>query len=234
MPAVKSSRAPAAARPLSKQVLDPPSLARDAFHELANRLAMVRLTAHVEGRERRGPEGAPLHGIEAMAAQCGVLLAATRALVGRRSSPRLRVSPATMLDGLADILADRPPDRVSVRVPRTRGVPDVRVDADLLHHLLLCLAFGALEASRPRGKVELFARKVGREVVLVLEDDAEPIDFEVGEGEAPRAGRALGLRLAAVLLARSGGRVSVVRRKRGNRIQVHLRAAAGRSVRRRA
>jgi C4-dicarboxylate-specific signal transduction histidine kinase len=204
------------------------------FHELANRLAMVRLTAHVEGRERRGPAGAPLREIEAVAAQCGVLLASTRALVGRRASPRSRVSPATILDGLASVLGDRPPDRVSVRVRRPRGVPDVRVDAELLHHLLLFIAFGALEAVRPRGKVELFARKVGREVVLILEDDAEPIDLELGEGEAPRAGRALGLRLASVLLARSGGRVSVAPRKRGNRVEVRLRAAAGRSVRQRA
>jgi C4-dicarboxylate-specific signal transduction histidine kinase len=195
---------------------------------------MVRLIAHVEGRELRGPAGAPLRGIEEIVAQCGVLLAATRALVGRRGAPRLRVSPATMLDGLAAILADRSPDRVSVRVPRPRGVPDVRVDAELLHHLLLLLSFGALEAARPRGKVELSARKAGREVILILEDDAEPIDFEVGGGEAPRVGRALGLRLASVLLARSGGRVSVVPRKRGNRIEVRLRAAAGRSVRRRA
>jgi K+-sensing histidine kinase KdpD len=195
---------------------------------------MVRLTAHVEGRETRGRAGAPLREIEEIAAQCGVLLAATRALVGRRASPRLRVSPAALLDGLAGVLADRPPDRVSVRVRRPRGVPDVRVDADLLHHLLLFLALGALEAARPKGKVELFARKAGREVILILEDDAEPIELEGGEGEAPRVGRALGLRLASVLLARSGGRVSVAPRKRGNRIEVRLRAAAGRSVRRRA
>jgi C4-dicarboxylate-specific signal transduction histidine kinase len=227
-------RSRTAARPLPKQVLDPPSLARDAFHELANRLAMMRLTAHVEGRAQRGSAGAPLREIEEVAAHCGVLLTATRALVGRRASPRLRVSPTTLLDGLAGVLSDRSPDRVSVRVRRPRGVPDVRVDAELLHQLLLSLALGALEASRPRGKVELFARKVGREVILVLEDDAEPIDLELGEGEAPRAGRALGLRLASVLLARSGGRLSVAPRKRGNRIEVRLRAAAGRSVRQRA
>jgi C4-dicarboxylate-specific signal transduction histidine kinase len=215
-------------------VLDSPSLARDAFHELANRLAMVRLTAHIEGRGNRGPAGTPLREIEELAAQSGALLAATRALVGRRPPSRIRVSPVSILDGVADVLADRPPDRVSIRAPRPRGLPDVRVDAELLHHLLLSLALGALEAVGPRGKLELKARKSGRNVVLILEDDAEPIDLEAPEGEAPRGGRALGLRLAAVLLARSGGRVMVAPRQRGNRIEIHLRAAAGVSVRRRA
>ncbi len=132
------------------------------------------------------------------------------------------------------VLADRPRDRVRVRVPRPRGLPDVRVDAELLHHVLLALCLGALEAVRPRGEVRLSARKSGASVALVLEDDAEPIDFEAAEGEAPRSGRALLLRLAVVLLARSGGRVAVARRRRGNRIELQLRAAAGRSVRPRA
>lgn len=219
---------------LRRQVLDPPSLIRDAFHELGNRLAMVRLTAHIESRGQPSPGGAPLREIEDLAAQCGALLALTRALVGRRPSTRLRVSPAAILDGLEGVLADRPRDHVNVRVTRPRGLPDVRVDAELLHHILLYLALGALEAVRPRGQIRLFARRPGRSVVLVLEDDAEPIDYAMSEGEAPRSGRALGLRLAAVLLGRSGGRVAVARRRQGNRIELHLRPAAGRPLRRRA
>lgn len=221
-----------AARSLPRRVLDPPSLPRDTFHELANRLSMLRLTAHVEGRERSGRAAAPLREIEELAAQCGALLAATRSLVGFRPGSRQRVAPVTILDGLAGALADRCSDRVSLRVVRSRGLPDVRVDAELLHHLLIALAYGALEAVRPRGRVRLSARKAGGRVALVLEDDAEPIDLAIADGAPPRAGRALGLRLATALLARSGARVALAPLRRGNRIELLLPAAAGRSVRR--
>ncbi|MEN8180941.1 MAG: hypothetical protein ABFS46_00240 [Myxococcota bacterium] len=230
---MSARRTAGSARLLPRRFLEPASLPRDAFHELANRLAVARLTAYVEGREQPGPAGASLREVEGLTAQCGVLLAALRALVGRRERARVRVSPATLLDGLGGVLADRPRDRIELKVRRPRGLPDVLVDAELLHHLLLAIAYGALEAVGPRGSVHLFARREGRSVALVIEDDGKPLDLDEVE-DTPRSGRGLLLRLAAVLLAEDGARVALARRRVGTRIEVRLRAAAGRPIRRRA
>jgi hypothetical protein len=190
---------------------------------------MLRLRAAAP-RARGESEAGLRRDVELLSAQAGALVGALRALVGSRVRTPVQVPPARLLEGVVQALQETPHGRVRVGAVRARGLPDLEADAELLHHLLLGLGLGAIEAAAPRGRLELSARREGRRVALRLADDAPPIELSAADGP-PRRGRAFGLRLAAVLLAREGGSLAVASTRRGNRIELRLPAARARRAR---
>jgi len=188
-------------------------------HEVGNLLAAARLAAHLAGREPVAPDTAPVQ-IEDLAAEAGALLAQIRPLLARRPA-RTRVAPEQLLKALERALADRAHGDVRLEVKIPRSLPDVDVDPDAFYHGLLTLALGALEATRPQGRVRVFAQRADGGVGFVVEDDGPPSDPE----GSPSRGRGLALELVRRVARRCGGRATRRPRRRGTRIEVWLAAA---------
>jgi C4-dicarboxylate-specific signal transduction histidine kinase len=230
----------AAERSIGPGVLAASALPGDLFHELGNLLATLRLAAHVvapTGRSR-APDALQAE-IEPLAALAGAQLAQLRLLQGLRHVQRSRVATRVVLEALARAIGERPRAGVELSVTRPRSLPDVRVDPELVHVVLVSLTLQAVEASAPRSvgrarrrsgsaeagtsaKVRVSARRAGREVVLVLQDSGPPLGFDPRDAASLRSGRALGLRSAHAVLRRSGGRLRFAPTPRGNRVHVHL------------
>ena len=98
----------------------------------------------------------------------------------------------------------------------------MRVEAELVHHLLIVLVHQAMEAAGPRGRVRVRASEGTGRVVLHLDDDGPPLELAEEDGTPLRRGRPLGVRLGAELLRRTGGSLGVVRRLRGNSVELRL------------
>jgi signal transduction histidine kinase len=192
-------------------------------HEVGNLLAAIRLSAYLlpaaEARERaRGARQ-----IEQLAAQAGELLAQVRPLLAD-SRAGAAVAPAEVLEGVRRALADAPGnERLEVKAA-PRGLPDVRVDPDALHHALLTLARGALEAASDGGRVVLRAGRSGRRIAFEIADTGRP--FEPPPARALPRGRALAVRLADAALRPEGGAAELRAGRGGTRVRVLAAAAA--------
>lgn len=207
----------------------PASLLRPLCHEIGNLLAAIRLSGHLlrdgGGEEERLRTAAE---VEQLAAQAGGLLAQIRPLFEGVEASRIRVTTESLLGSAARAVEGEVPDGVRLKIGRGRGLPDVRVDSEALHHLLVTLLMGALEAAPAGGRVRLGAASAGdgRRVVLTLQDDGPPLDLRARRAETDR-GRELAVRLAAALLKAGRGRVRIVSGvRRGNRVELWLPTAA--------
>jgi signal transduction histidine kinase len=200
------------------------SLLRPLVHEVGNLLAAIRLSAHLlDGDEEQQTRTA--REVESLAAQAGALLAQIRPLMeGVVAESRVRVTTESLLASVARAVEGEASDAVRLRIARGRGLPDVRIDPEALHHLLVTLVLGAIREQPGGGRVRVDAEARGRRVVLVLADEAPALDLRDARPEAAR-GRELALRLGSALLKACGGRIRVGRGRRGgNRIEVWLPA----------
>lgn len=206
--------------------VDPARLVRPLCHEVGNLLAGIRLSAHLLREGLDGEEGGrTARGVELLAAQAGGLLAQIRPLVASDPESRVRVTTASLLASVRRAVEGELPEDVRLRVGAGRGLPDVRVDTEALHHLLVTLLLGAAEA-RPAGRLRLEAAAQGRRVVLSVSDDGPPVVLREAAPESAR-GRALAVRVAAAVVKASGGSVRLAcGARRGNRVELHLPAAA--------
>lgn len=219
---------------------EPTELVRPLCHEVGNLLAAIRLSGHL----LRGPEGAAqrersARELESLAAQAGALLAQMRPLFEPGSESRVRVTTGSLLASAGRAVEEEVPEGVTFRVATRRNLPDVRVDTEALHHLLVTLLLGAFETAGRGDRVRIDAEPSGRRVVVRIRDDGPPLHHEPARPEMLR-GRELGVRLAAAVVKASGGRVRTASGvRRGNRIELWLpavaaaaRRASGRSTRR--
>lgn len=192
-------------------------LLRALGHEVGNLLAAIRLSAHLLGVGEAGSE-APAD-IEELAARAGVLLALIRPLLQARESERACLDADELLAGLGRALEDhrKQSERLQIAPPGT-DLPAVSADPDALHHAFVALAVGALEASRSGGAVRVAARRQGDDLVLSVEDEAEPA---FGAGDA-LLGRSLELRLVEAAVSRDGGRLVVTTGIEGTRAEIVL------------
>lgn len=195
-------------------------------HEVGNLLAAVRLCAQLVAGEGDEAERLALAGdLDALAGQAGALLAQLRPLQTGRVGPRSRLSPAEVLAGVASAFADRRPGKVRLQFGRGAGLPELRADPESLHHALVALVWSALAACRPRGRVRVSARAEGSRSLLVVEDDGPPPDEAALADRVAIRGRELGIRVADAVLRLQAGRVQLVPRSRGCRVELRLAVA---------
>jgi signal transduction histidine kinase len=213
-------------RILTAQPGDPVSLALALCHEIGNLLAASRLSAYLVARETEPSEiRAGAHDIETAAAQAGAILAHVRPLLAGADSARLHVEPGQVLEAVR-----RSVDQHAAGVPELvteegADLPDVRVDPDGLHHLLVSLVLAAWDASPEGASVRLEAGAQGGVVVLAVEDQGRPYRHEETDPRVGPRGRALVLEVAATLVQRWQGEVRVLPKPGGTRVELRLPAA---------
>jgi signal transduction histidine kinase len=172
-------------------------------HEVGNLLAAARLSAHLLpriGEEDKGMAEA----LEDLAAQAGWLLSHVRPLLTDDSESRIRVSPSSVLGAVARALRDGSGAASGPEVQVPEGLPDVRVDPDALHHVLLTLVRSGREAMEGGKETVVSARhSKGGSVVFTVFDGAARA--RGGPSAAPPRGRALALEIARALAVRDRG-----------------------------
>ncbi len=202
----------------------PSDLVRPLCHEIGNLMAGIRLTAHVLGGERDVPDRMALaRDQQRMVAHAGALLALVRPLVSPDSVERRPVGTADLLAAVSRGLGDVVPVDQRLSVPKGRGLPDVRADADIAHHGLVALLLASVEAAGAEGHVRLRAVREDRKLLLTLTDPGAPAE-PAARGETPH-GRALQIAAVDAAMRAAGGRVRAVDAPRGSRIEIVLPVA---------
>lgn len=202
---------------------DPVKLALALCHEVGNLLAAARLSAHLVGRESRNEQvAASAEDIETLATQAGAVLAHLRPLLSDDPAARVHVDPAEVLRAVGASLAHATRRRPSIEVVVRHDLPDVHLDSDALHQLLVTLALSAWNAAPEGGVVRVSASQDDGWVVFALEDDGEAWRPEKTDPRVGPRGRALALEVASTLLAHWGGEVHVIPRRAGTRVELRL------------
>jgi signal transduction histidine kinase len=205
---------------------DPVRLTLALCHEVGNFLAAARLSAHLIGREsdpariRAGAED-----IDTVTTQAGAIVAHLRPLLADAPASRLHVDPREILAALERAVTQPAPRGPVLDLRSQDDLPDVRVDADALHHLLVTLVLGAWEASPPDGRVRVEAEVDEGELVFAVTDTGRPYDAETPDERVGPRGRGLLLDVAATLVGRWGGGVYVETGQAGTRVELRLPVA---------
>ena len=190
-------------------------------HDVGNLLAAVRLQAHLLGDEA-GPRALAQASVDVddLSARAGALLAQIRPLLADGEDRRVEVPPAAVLAAVEATLLDEGLRGLTLEVQTESSMPHVSLDADALKSMLVCQVYGALETTKAPGKIVLSCGRDGDELVFGVEDDAADDDLDTWRTSA-RRGRPLACAVAAHILGRGGGRVSL--QSRGTRRTLELR-----------
>ncbi len=204
-------------------------------HEVGNLLAAARLSAHLLNREVGGGEDDRSGGLEDISAQAGCLLAHVRPLLLNAAASRIRVAPANLLEAFRRALHDEPRDRARIEVVLPADLPDVRVDPDALHHVLLTLARTARDSDRvpphPARRIVVSSRRVGSRVAFVIAGGARLAPGSSRGAGLTLRGTELAVEIARALVERDGGTVVLRADPAGSEVRLLFPAVAG-SVRR--
>ncbi|MBW2241738.1 MAG: HAMP domain-containing histidine kinase [Deltaproteobacteria bacterium] len=193
---------------------------RPVCHELGNLLAGIQLSGHFLGDPLADRDRHQIaHEVQLLSAQAGAWVSLIRPL--RMQKLLLgRVAPSELLAALrrrVDELLFRPEQLKALKGHR---LSDVRVDVDAVHQLLTLLVGSALANGGAEIRMKLEAREQARHLVLIFSDSGPPL-APLGPTPAPR-GRELALQVGNVVLRAAGGRLEVLPRKRGNRVELYL------------
>ena len=176
-------------------------------HEVGNLLAAARLHSHLLDDDSAAQ-------ISRLAGRAGSLVALVRPLLMPAPERRAPLAPSAVLAGLRRGLDDSDALQVRIELESAAELPDVAIDGETLHHLLLAQVFAALEERGVAPPLHVVAEVLGDDVAFVIAD--EPL-ADTGS-EAPQLrGPALGRALAEVILEARGGRVEIQRRPDGAR-----------------
>jgi signal transduction histidine kinase len=215
------------------------NLAFAMCHEISNLVAAVRLQAHLldEELDARGLAVSSLV-IDDLSARSAALLALIRPVLSEVVEPStssefdsnfksgsgcLGISPilaGVIAHGFERALAEHGGRGIEIEFDIEDDLPEVLVDSEVLHYILLMHAYGAMEAMENGGtiRVEVVARE--KEVVFAIEDRApEDPDLVQWRG-ASRRGRALECAVADHILAKRGARFDVSRHGDSNRTEI--------------
>lgn len=211
---------------LTPQPGDPVALALALCHEVGNLLAAARLSAYLVARETEPDQVlASAEDIETVATQAGAALAHIRPLLVGREAVRVHVDPGELLEAARRSLEQNSARAPEVEVRPAPELPDVRVDPDGLHHLLVTLVMAAWDATPDGTSVHMEACADGDTVVFAVEDDGRPYEAEKVDPQVGPRGRALALEVAATVVERWDGQVRVSLQSVGTRVEVRLPAA---------
>ncbi len=174
-------------------------------HEVGNLLAAVRLHSHLLDEDSAAQ-------ISQLAGRAGSLVALVRPLLTPAPERSAPLAPRAVLAGLRRGLDDSDAVQVRIDVESAADLPDVAIDGETLHHLLLAQILAALEERGTAAPFRVAAEALGDGVAFVVADGPSA----EAESEAPELrGRALGRALAQTILGTRGGRVEIQRRPDG-------------------
>jgi hypothetical protein len=184
--------------------LAPAELVLAICHEVGNLLAAARLSAHLLPRIGEDDPGMA-RALEDLSAQAGWLLSHVRPLLTDDPKSRIDVSPSSVLGAVARALragsgAGSPPE---VEMPHE--LPEVRLDPDALHHVLLTLVRSGQETMEGGKETVLSARQKGGSIVFTVRDGAARTRVKGGSSVGPPRTRVLALEIARALARRDGG-----------------------------
>lgn len=212
---------------MASTATDGEALVFSLCHELGNLVCAIRLNAELIDAAASPVElaRAALE-IDDSSARMRSWLALVRPLLDAELGPEESVSPGSLVRGVAEALNETGLRGVEVEVGEEPGLGSVRGRRETLHHLLLTLAFLAVEEVRPRGRVRVAARAAAEGGVAFWVEDDGPADPALEAGAVPptgagTTGRSLARQVAEQLLTRLAGSVSVTRE--GDRTRVRLR-----------
>jgi len=177
----------------------PPGMVFAICHEVGNLLAGIRL----HGELRDPGSGRRVAGLSARA---GSLVSLVRPLLDADGADPRGYDPVRVLEGARASLDDPDDPRLALAARAAGELPPVRVDGEVLHHLLVSEVLASLEDLAAGERLEVGARLDGDRVVLSLVGG--PPEPAPGPDER-LAGRALCQVLAGELLGRTGGSVRV-------------------------
>ncbi len=161
---------------------DPVRLTLALCHEVGNFLAAARLSAHLIGREsdpariRAGAED-----IDTVTTQAGAIVGHLRPLLTDARDCHVHVDPSELLAAVERAVTRPAPHGPLLELRSQGDLPNVGVDADALHHLLVTLVLAAWEASPPDGRIRVAAERA-RETGSVVDLDAYCGELEAGIG----------------------------------------------------
>jgi hypothetical protein len=197
----RSPKRPAIGR---RGVLPAAELVLKICHEVGNLLAAARLSAHLLPHSGEQDQGMASD-LEDLSAQAGWLLSHVRPLLTNDPKSRIHLSPTSVLGAVARALregsgAGSPPE---VHVPEE--LPEVRVDPDALHHVLLTLVRSGHEGREGVKETVVSAHQHGGRIVFTVWDGGAPARAQGRPPAGLHRGRALALEIARALALRDGG-----------------------------
>lgn len=173
-------------------------------HEVGNLLAGARLEASLmETVSDAGSLTRASERISEISARAGSLLALVHPLLAPSDTETLATDPLQILQGLRRGLDASCDERVGIDLDSAAQLPDARIAAEVLHHLLLTEIFFGLEAA---GQARVAASVRGDRVVFRVENTGIG---KGGEESGGLHGRPLAHAIARVLLSRQGGQLEV-------------------------
>jgi signal transduction histidine kinase len=206
--------------PAREKSAESPERILAVMHEVANLLAAARMSGHFLAEDLVAAERVGIsRDVERLMSQSAALLGQLRPLLDHHPERLARVKVASLLSTLSTSLAGAvDPDRL--KVAKARALPEVRVDADAIHHVLVSLVTSAIGESEPDSKVRVTARLDGDWIAIAVIDAAPKLDL--GAAGSSRRGRELGFALADDVLKGMGGRAALGSRTRGNQVELVL------------
>lgn len=192
-------------------------------HEIGNLLAAARLSAYLVGRDAAAePVRTSAEDIQTLCSQAGAALAHLRPLLTGSETRPVRVAPEEVLQAVGRSLARGGGYAPLVELTVEDALPDVEVDPDALHQLLVTLVLSAWDAAPEGCRVRLDALEEDGLLRFRIEDGGEPYRAEKVDPRIGPRGRTLALEVAATVLDAWRGHVDVRSGEKGTRVDVCL------------
>jgi signal transduction histidine kinase len=181
-------------------------------HEIGNLVAAVRLQAHLLDEEMAPKELAVTSvEIDDLAARTSAMLALIRPLLSASPAEGAAVSPAQISAGISQALEDHGGRGMVLEVECDPDLPMIVTDPEVMHHLILTLVFGAVEAGEHKGQVTVRTTRSGDDVMFCIEDDADEAEQLLDWKDHMLRGRPLSCAIADFILRSRSGRLEVRR-----------------------
>ncbi len=200
---------------------DSESLIFAMCHEVSNLVAAVRLQAHLvdEDLDARGLAVASLE-IDDLSARIASLLALVRPVLSQPPEEVVPVSGSVIAVGLERALAEYGGRGFEIAFEAEANLPEVRVETEVFHYLLLNHAYGSMEAMESGGEIRIEVTASEKEVIFAIEDHAPADEEHLKWWKASLRGRALDSAVAHHILAKRGARFEVGRVGECNRTEI--------------
>ncbi len=148
-------------------------------HELRNPLGVIDSSVYLlrgaVGEDARGLRH--LEKIRGQVARSNRIITSLLDIVRDRPPSRMHSTPGDLAErAAADVLERR---GFAVEVAVAEGLPQVLVDPEQMHQVLVNLLDNAVDASGDRGRVRLSARAAGHGVEMVVNDDGPGVEDAV-------------------------------------------------------
>jgi two-component system sensor histidine kinase HydH len=189
-------------------------LVTSVAHELRNPLAVIGSSLFLL-RRRVGDDPKVVSHLDKIEAQLNLssrIINNMFDMVRERPAKIQPIEPTHMTKTVLESIREEDRSRIQIEV----GVlPKVQADEDQAGQILLNLLLNALEASGPKGKVQLTAYQEGANVSFLVNDDGPGIDSNIRDRlfeplvSTKKSGIGLGLALSRKLAERNGGSLTV-------------------------